>query len=41
MAYSWLTRAVVIGLIAVFAFWGVGTGLSVSNSNSGGSWSLK
>jgi peptidyl-prolyl cis-trans isomerase D len=26
-AYSWLTRAVVIGLIAVFAFWGVGTGL--------------
>ncbi|MGH7914920.1 MAG: SurA N-terminal domain-containing protein [Candidatus Binataceae bacterium] len=25
-AYSWLTRAVVIGLIAVFAFWGVGTG---------------
>jgi peptidyl-prolyl cis-trans isomerase D len=26
-AYSWLTRAVVIGLIGVFAFWGVGTGL--------------
>jgi hypothetical protein len=27
MAYYGLTRAVVIGLIAVFAFWGVGTGL--------------
>jgi peptidyl-prolyl cis-trans isomerase D len=26
-AYSWTTRAVVILLIAVFAFWGVGTGL--------------
>jgi len=26
-AYSWLTRAVVIGLIGVFAFWGVGTGM--------------
>lgn len=26
-AYSWTIRAVVIALIAVFAFWGVGTGL--------------
>lgn len=26
-AYSWLTRAVVIALIAVFAFWGVSTGM--------------
>lgn len=26
-AYSWLTRAVVIGLIGIFAFWGVGTGM--------------
>ena len=26
-AYSWLTRAVVIALIGVFAFWGVSTGM--------------
>ena len=26
-AYSWMTRAVVILLIGVFAFWGVSTGM--------------
>ena len=26
-AYSWLTRAVVVALIGVFAFWGVSTGM--------------